>query len=169
MAPLIRPAVATDHDRLHRINEANVPAVSSLTRPRFDDLIAMSVTTLVVEPSGAGEVAGFCVVLGPGAPYGSVNYRWFMDRYDDALYLDRVAVDERYRGLGLGTLLYSELDRLLAAAHPTMARLTLEVNLEPPNPGSLAFHARLGFAEVGRQHTDYGCEVSLQSRPLPSA
>jgi uncharacterized protein len=29
-------------------------------------------------------------------------------------------------------------------------RITCEVNLRPPNPVSDAFHARLGFTEVGR-------------------
>lgn len=28
-----------------------------------------------------------------------------------------------------------------------------EVNVDPPNPGSLRFHDRLGFTEVGRQAT----------------
>ena len=32
----------------------------------------------------------------------------------------------------------------------TAGRLALEVNAEPPNPASLAFHAARGFAEVGR-------------------
>jgi predicted GNAT superfamily acetyltransferase len=28
--------------------------------------------------------------------------------------------------------------------------MALEVNLQPPNPGSLAFHTGRGYAEVGR-------------------
>jgi predicted GNAT superfamily acetyltransferase len=28
--------------------------------------------------------------------------------------------------------------------------LCCEVNVEPPNPGSLRFHERIGFAEVGQ-------------------
>jgi predicted GNAT superfamily acetyltransferase len=34
--------------------------------------------------------------------------------------------------------------------------VTCEVNLDPPNPRSLAFHERLGFREVGRQATKGG-------------
>jgi predicted GNAT superfamily acetyltransferase len=34
--------------------------------------------------------------------------------------------------------------------------VTCEVNLDPPNPESLAFHARLGFARVGEQETKGG-------------
>ncbi len=167
MAAVIRPVVAGDLDRVHQINEANVPAVSSLARERWDELVDECALGLVVEPDPGGGIAGFCLVVAPGSAYASVNYRWFMERYDDALYLDRVAFDDRFQRRGLGALLYAELDRRLAAAHPTMARLTLEVNVDPPNPQSMAFHTRLGFVEVGRQVTDYGCEVSLMTRPLP--
>jgi len=41
----------------------------------------------------------------------------------------------------------------------------LEVNADPPNEGSLRFHARLGFVEVGQQDTPYGIRVSMQMRP----
>ncbi|HXV37437.1 MAG TPA: hypothetical protein VEC18_09820 [Myxococcota bacterium] len=37
----------------------------------------------------------------------------------------------------------------------------------PPNPGSLAFHERCGFVEVGRQDTDGGAKlVCLVSKDL---
>ena len=62
-----------------------------------------------------GELAGFCLVLAPGADYGSVNYGWFAARYDDFAYLDRVAVDERHRDRGIGTALYAEVERRTTA------------------------------------------------------
>lgn len=168
MTAEIRPVAVDDLDRIHEINEANVPGVNSIDRERWDDLVATCALALVVEPHDTDEIAGFCFVIGPGEVYHSVNYRWFMERFDDAMYLDRVAFDERYHGRGLGSLLYAEVDRLLAAEHPAMSRLTLEVNVEPPNPQSMAFHTRRGFVEVGRQVTDYGFEVSMMERPIPS-
>jgi len=36
------------------------------------------------------------------------------------------------------------------ARHEGHSRIVCEVNLIPPNPASDAFHAALGFAEVGR-------------------
>ena len=50
-----------------------------------------------------GVVVGFCVVLAPGSSYDSVNYLWFMDRYDDAYYLDRVAFVVKTGKLKVGT------------------------------------------------------------------
>ena len=50
--------------------------------------------------------------------------------------------------------LYRELfDRARAAGHD---RIVCEVNLDPPNPGSDAFHAKMGFAEVGRAELEPG-------------
>ena len=40
--------------------------------------------------------------------------------------------------------------------------LTCEVNLKPPNDGSILFHEKYGFEQVGTQETDGGeKEVSL--------
>ena len=161
--PVVRPIVDADVARVLEINEANVPEVGSVDATRMSFLLDQSELALAVELDDL--VAGFCIVLGPGSPYDSVNYRWFTDRYDDFLYLDRVAFDAAFQGRGLGTLLYAEVDRWmrdLGAAH-----LALEVNLDPPNERSLAFHARRGFVEVGQQDTPYGIRVSMQMRPVP--
>jgi predicted GNAT superfamily acetyltransferase len=56
----------------------------------------------------------------------------------------RVVVAPEARGRGLGRRLYEDL-AATAGARP----LCCEVNLVPPNPGSLAFHERLGFAACG--------------------
>ena len=161
--PIVRPVVADDLPRLLEINEANVPAVGSVDADRLSFIVAESPIALAVEH--ACDVAGFCLVLGSGSAYDSVNYRWFTERYDRFMYLDRVAVDAAARGQGLGTLLYAEVDRLMRE-RADAERLTLEVNVDPPNEVSLRFHARLGFVEVGQQDTPYGIRVSMQMRPV---
>jgi predicted GNAT superfamily acetyltransferase len=161
----IRSMTAADFDAVLMINEANVPEVSSIDLDRLAFLVDESEFALVVEIED--RVAGFCLVLGAGSTYESVNYRWFMDRFDDAMYLDRVAFDETFQGRGLGTALYAEVhDRV--SAIDGMNRWTLEVNADPPNVPSLAFHAARGFVEVGRQHTPYGITVSLMERATDS-
>ena len=51
-----------------------------------------------------------------------------------------------------------------AAARPLLA---CEVNEQPPNPASMAFHERFGFAAVGRQETEGGTkQVALMEMPL---
>ena len=46
-------------------------------------------------------------------------------------------------------------------------RITCEVNLDPPNPGSILFHEKMGFREVEQQFVGDGEKlVSLMSRDL---
>ena len=45
--------------------------------------------------------------------------------------------------------------------------VTAEVNLEPENPGSIAFHERLGFRQLAEQDTKGGTiRVALLARPV---
>ena len=159
----VRLLTATDLDRVLTINESGVPGVGAIDAAGLAHLVDESSMTLVATVDDPIDeiVAGFCVVLPPGADYGSVNYRWFSERYDDFVYLDRVAIAPGFQGRGLGRALYDEVERRADAAW-----FTLEVNLRPRNDGSLAFHERLGFVEVGQQETDYGTFVSLMAKPL---
>jgi predicted GNAT superfamily acetyltransferase len=161
-AVAIRPIESTDLGRILEINEANVPEVGSVDADRMSMLLGMSPIALAVEVDAT--IVGFCLVLASDAPYDSVNYRWFTQRYDDFMYLDRVAFDAAAQGRGLGTLLYAEVDRRMVESGGAN-HLALEVNVDPPNEPSLAFHARRGFAEVGQQDTPYGIRVSMQMRP----
>lgn len=160
--PRIRPAVDADRGEILRINNANVPAVGALDEQSLKSLLALASATLVVAPPEAPDrVAGFCILLDPGTTYASENYRWFDARYDDFWYLDRVAIDEAFRNRGFGAALYAEVERRARA--PMIA---LEVNVRPRNEGSLRFHRRQEFFEVGQQETGYGVRVSLQIKRL---
>jgi hypothetical protein len=59
---------------------------------------------------------------------------------------------ERARGRGLGSQVYDALEELAR----TYGRLALEVNLEPPNEQSLAFHRARGFEPVGEIGGEHG-------------
>jgi predicted GNAT superfamily acetyltransferase len=153
-----------DLPRVHAINQAEVPAVGDETEGALHHIAAESLVALVAEE--AGELAGFCFVLAPGADYDSGNYRWFSERYDDFVYLDRVAIAPAFQRRGLGRALYAEVERSVAELRPAAGWFTLEVNLRPRNDTSLAFHAALGFVEVGQRETEYGALVSLMAKPL---
>jgi predicted GNAT superfamily acetyltransferase len=144
---------------VHAINEAGAPGVHPEPLDQLAAILRESCVALVADIDGV--VTGFCQVLPPGTGYRSMNYAWFGAHYDDFVYLDRVAVAPEHRGLGIGSQLYAEVERRTAAAW-----FTLEVNLRPRNEGSLRFHARHGFVEVGQQETDYGALVSLMAKRL---
>ncbi len=162
---LIRGYHADDLAAVHAINQNEVPAVGSETVDALGRIADQSVISLVAVDA-AGQIGAFCMVLAPGAEYGSGNYRWFSDRYDEFVYLDRIAVAPAHQRRGLGRRLYAEVERLAGERRPQATEFCLEVNLRPRNDTSLAFHAELGFIEVGRRETDYGALVSLMTRPL---
>lgn len=161
---LLRPYRPDDLAAVHAINQAAVPAVGDETRSALAHIAGQSMIAVVAEE--AGVVGGFCLVLAPGADYASGNYRWFSERYADFVYLDRVAFDPAFRRRGAGRAMYAEVERLAAELRPTATDFTLEVNLRPRNDPSLAFHAALGFVEVGQRETEYGALVSLMAKPL---
>ena len=159
---VIRPIEPSDLDRVLEINEANVPEVGSVDAARMALLLSESPIALGVVLDD--DLVGFCLVMPSTASYDSVNFRWFTERFDDFMYLDRVAFHADARGRGLGTSLYAEVDRLMCDMGASA--LALEVNVDPPNEPSLAFHAKRGFAEVGQQDTPYGIRVSMQMRAV---
>lgn len=132
-----------DADHVLALNQSNLDAVGPLDAERLRWLVGLADSVLVADDNGT--VAGFVVLVGPNSAYDSPNYRWHANRRT-SLYLDRVVVAPTHRRRGVGTLLY---DAAEARAVPYGA-MTLEVYAEPPNEGSLAFHASRGYAEVGR-------------------
>ena len=94
----------------------------------------------------------------------SENYRYFQRKYPRFLYVDRIAVTAEHHRRGVGRALYQHLLNTSSADYPI---LTCEVNLRPPNPGSLVFHERIGFRAVGEQETEGGAgRVCLMAMPL---
>jgi predicted GNAT superfamily acetyltransferase len=94
-----------------------------------------------------GTLDAFLLAFDQGAHYDSPNFLWFRSRYPRFVYVDRNVVASSARGRGYARRLYDHLfKRAIAAGHD---RVVCEVNLQPPNPASDAFHAVLGFVEVG--------------------
>jgi uncharacterized protein len=125
------------------LNNANARETSPLDPERLARMIVAARVATVVEPAIA-----FLLAFDQGADYDGVDFIWFRERFDSFLYVDRVIVAEAHRRSGLGRLLYEDLFR--RAERLGYRRVTCEVNVQPPNPVSDAFHARLGFTEVGR-------------------
>jgi uncharacterized protein len=144
------------------LNNDNVPDVNELS---MDELVSLSADSIIAKAAVVdGAFAGFCLIFGPGIAYGSVNYQYFSARHGDFAYLDRIAVAPFARRLGVGRALYAAVIDELTGTTPV---LCCEVNVRPRNDVSLAFHARLGFVEVGQQDTDGGSKtVSLLELPL---
>jgi predicted GNAT superfamily acetyltransferase len=94
-----------------------------------------------------GHVDAFLLAFDQDARYDNPNFEWFRARYPRFVYVDRIVVAASARGRGSARRLYDDLfERAIRARHD---RVVCEVNSTPPNPASDAFHAALGFVEVG--------------------
>ena len=159
---MIRDATADDFPRIVAINAAEVQHTSAMDLARLQILhdAACWHRVAIVD----GEVAAFLLVFRDGAVYPNPNFDWFAARYQSFAYVDRVVVNAAYGGRGIGSLLYRDLFDY--ARRIGAAVVTCEFNVVPPNQASARFHARWGFAEVGRQWLDDGRkQVSLQAAP----
>ncbi len=140
---LIRPIDDGDIQAVLALNDESVWALSPLDEAGLVTHRDLAAYVLVVELDAA--VAGFAIAYAPGTAYESINYAWHGDRFDDFLYLDRIAVSSAFRRRGIASALYDELESS-AKEH---GRMVCEVNSDPPNLESLAFHANRGYVEVG--------------------
>ena len=139
-----------DYDAVLALNTESVPHVSLIGRDELQWFAnnAACVNIAKIED----RMAGFLIGLRPGSEYASPNYRWFCDNYEDFAYVDRVAVATWARRQGIAESLYEAFEKSESDA-PVM---TCEVNIRPPNEGSMLFHERMGFRQVGSQEINEG-------------
>ncbi|MTI88177.1 MAG: GNAT family N-acetyltransferase [Balneolaceae bacterium] len=156
----IRKTTKADLQLISEMNEGALPHVNSISIEEFEWFLKHARFFLTVE--GDGIIAGFLIVLGPELKYDSLNYDYFSTHYDNFDYVDRIVIDKAYRSMGYGAALYRWLFE-----HSSAPLVCCEVNVKPRNQGSLAFHERMGFKEVGQHDTEGGKKrVSLQVKEL---
>ena len=144
-APSLRPIAEADVPAVLGLNHRFVDLLSPLDAERLLLLVGLADHADVVEVDE--RVVGFVLTMAPGSEYDSENYRWHAARYDGAFYyLDRIVIAEEMRRQGLAAFVYDAMEDVARG----FGRMTLEVNVDPPNLGSLAFHERRGYVEVGR-------------------
>jgi len=148
------------------MNNDAVPAVNPHDDGSVAALVAEADRSWVVDDGGV--LGALLVTFAPGAAYASANYRWLSDRFgsdDEAFrYVDRIVVAPTHRRLGLAGRLYDTLAEQARAAGAV--RLLCEVNVEPPNPQSIAFHAATGWTPVEDLEHAPGKVVRFFERPL---
>ena len=161
-SPSLRPITEADVPAVLGLNHRHVELLSPLDAERLLWLVGVSDHADVVEIDES--VVGFVVTMAPGSEYDSDNYRWFASRYGESFYyLDRIVIAEEMRRRGLAAFVYDAMEHIAQG----FGRMTLEVNVDPPNLGSLAFHERRGYREVGRLG-DPGHVVGLMAKELVS-
>jgi len=160
-------ATATFHDPrtmgkagladLLALNNAHAMELSYLSAQRFRELLDVGWLALAAEDGTA-----LLLAFNHTAAYDSPNFLWFRARWERFAYVDRVVIAPAARGRGIARALYAAA--LARVEADGLGRLCCEVNLDPPNPVSDAFHAALGFEEVGRAALSSGKLVRYLAR-----
>lgn len=158
---LLRSMTDADTYAVLSLNQSAVDLTGPLDADRLAQMRDMAARADVVEVDG--WIAAFALVLSPESDYDSANFAWFKQRYGaDFLYLDRVVVSRAHRRAGIGGLLYDAAEADASAR----GRLTCEVNAEPPNDASLAFHTSRGYVEAGRLRHESGKVTAMFVKEL---
>ena len=143
MSEVIKPLSISDSHSMWLINEQGLPGTGQVTTVEMEKLVQLSEICLGAFTDE--KLIGFVLCLLPNVNYSSLNYAWFNDRYDEFIYVDRVAVATDARNQGIGSMLYQ---KVFDYAQANDLPVTAEVSLKPPNPGSDRFHLRHGFARL---------------------
>ena len=143
------------------LNNLHAKETSALDEASLAQLLDMSFYARGVN---RGATA-FLIALDQAAHYWSPNFHWFKGNRPSFVYIDRIIVAASARGQGIARLLYDDL--FLAAQQAGHERVVCEVNIEPPNPASEAFHETMGFKEVGQASIHNGAKtVRYLEKPL---
>jgi predicted GNAT superfamily acetyltransferase len=152
-----------DLPHIHNLNQGALPTVSSITIYDMSQFLEMADYFRVIKVKN--NIVGFLIALTPGKDYHSPNYKWFEKKYSQFMYVDRIVIDPSFQTRGLGRAFYDDLKIFSQRYTPI---ITCEVNLKPKNEGSLLFHKKYGFEQVGTQKTERRKkEVSLMVYKIP--
>ena len=127
---------------VHALNQANGEALSFMDLSAFQAMLDRARYARILTPEAA-----FLLAYDQAPTADSPNFNWFATHRPGALYIDRVAVAPHARRQGAARTLYEDLFR--EAASLGFKEIGCEINTDPPNPGSVKFHAALGFEQVG--------------------
>lgn len=157
-----RPLAGESRDVLEavlQLNQAHAKELSDLDAPALDRLIE---TAFWASSVNGGDA--FIITFDQDADYHSPNFGWFKARYPRFVYVDRIAVSGPARGRGLAHRLYRSLfEEACRRGHSV---IVCEVNIDPPNLPSDAFHGAHGFEEVGRAVLASGKTVRYLAKQL---
>ena len=158
-APVVtRNFAGGDADALLQLNSGCQPHVARLDRAELDRLLELGAIVLVAE--GEGAMTGYLIAFPDMAPYDGDEFQYFQVHLGRPfLYIDQVAVSASFRLRGVARLLY---DAVAAQLGLTAAmKRCCEVNIDPPNPGSMDFHERMGFERLAELQVSDGRTVAL--------
>jgi predicted GNAT superfamily acetyltransferase len=152
-APTIHSLSLLDTTAILLLNNAIAKETSALDEAGLKTLLDMAFYARGID---RGATA-FLIALEHNAAYVNPNFMWFQASRESFVYVDRIVVSISARGQGIARVLYEDL--MAAARRAGHDRIVCEVNIEPPNPISDAFHLAMGFNAVGHATIHNGAKT----------
>ena len=130
--------------QLYKINQQHAHYLTDLSSDvELSKLINLS--DVCMYGLNNGSVVGFMICFREKSEHRSLNYKYFNERETRFIYVDRIAINNDYLGLGHGSQLYKELYKYAA---PKNLPICCEVYTRPKNIVSLNFHYKNGFKPI---------------------
>lgn len=136
---MIRSTVAEQYWKMNQQSEV-------LALPTLDFSELVQSCDFVAERRENDSLQGFMLGISAGKGADNFGYQWFLARFDDFLFVDRVVVDQDFHRTGVATSLYD--DALHWCRQHGIARIVCQIHDRPPNPAARALHLALGFQEI---------------------
>jgi uncharacterized protein len=163
---MLRSADGSDLPEVLELNRDSETETSPLDPVRLRQLASRAAYFKV--SVGEAGLEGFLLAFREDASHDSLNFLWFKKRFERFLYIDRVIVRREKRQRGVASQLYADAEEHAVSSNVPL--LACEINLQPSNPHSLAFHRSRGFSEVDTlELSAAGKLVSLQVKYLDSS
>ena len=154
-----RSLSAADFQAVVRINVQGLPGVAALEESELARLMTMPNHHLVVE-SANSLIVGYALAFDRGAPYDGEEFQAFKQKLAEPfIYIDQVATLREVRRTGIGATIYEAIENKAKLSDALL--LCCEVNINPLNPESMAFHQNRGFRQLESMATEDGRVVAL--------
>ncbi|MBI2512719.1 MAG: GNAT family N-acetyltransferase [Opitutae bacterium] len=141
-----------------RLNADNRPVVATVEASDFPWLLAGEGHHFVAVDT-TGRVLGYLFAVPRTSNYDDKEIAELRRLIAEPFYyICQVALAREHRGRGIRRTFYATLAE--AARRHGARLLCCDVNVEPPNPESLAFHRRLGFRQIGAGVASNGFAVA---------
>tara|TARA_B100000029_G_scaffold414432_1_gene417839 strand:+ start:2221 stop:2727 length:507 start_codon:yes stop_codon:yes gene_type:complete len=158
---LTLPASEKEVKEMHVINQENIPEVGGLADiNEFNDRVSWSSNVFAYKYEDV--IKAFVLCMREGLPYKSPNYKYISINFKKFLYVDRIAVQEKFRRQGIAEEIYKTV---INEGKRNSLDVLCEVNTKPSNEPSLAFHRKMGFEEIGTNEFEKNNVVYLR-RPF---
>ena len=156
--------VEEDLPQVRKLNNKHIAAVGEVSAKKYKYLFKIAHHAFVIKDQD--QVVAFYLTVGADLDYKSKNYLFHANQgYVGFIYMDRIVVDDNYQNMKIGTKLYAHLENEMK--REKLGVLCAEVNLVPPNPGSIRFHKRLGFKIMKHAHEhEPGYVVDFMAKEL---